>query len=81
MDYLKDGDTPELVPDCQHEVDRLDESQADDGRATVAAPEARKVVRLAIVPVHQTGIRPESQKSAERIMAQSRYKKVFLKDI
>ena len=41
MDYLKDGDTPELVPDCQHEVDRLYEGQADDGRATVAAPEAR----------------------------------------
>ena len=41
IDYLKDGDTPELVPDREHEVDRLDKSQADDGRATVAAPEAR----------------------------------------
>ena len=59
--HLENGHASLLVAHGQHEVDSLDQGEADDGRAAIAAPETGQLVRLTIVPVDQPSVRPQSQ--------------------
>ena len=56
---LENGEAPLSIPRGEHELDALDQSQLGYPGLPVGAPQPVEDVLLAVVPVHEAGVRAE----------------------